>query len=232
MMRYYKKEHTIKLTLTNLFPKPVEDGLADEIRDYYRSKGLNYDDVMAAQEVEDALKFRRHQQLLLKYVPEDLKPLVENNRLYPVKNLSDDSIRAIKRWIVSVFKEAEQAFAAYNEYLEQIRHQLTDGFQKLVDMYIHDSKILDYSIDEAKLTMEIRDVEDQRYMLEFTGLRAYNSAFNMKSNVWKQCEVFVNKDGSIELSILSDEAGDRPIIESINEINIVASDVKITALSG
>ena len=230
MMRYYRKEHTIMLTLTDLFPTQIEDGLADEIREYHRSKGIDYDAVEAEREAQDAAEIQRYKELLLKYAPEELKPLIENDRVYPAKSLSDDSIRIIERWRASLMTGAEQAFSAYNEYLERVQPLMPVGFQQLLDLYLHDSMVLDYSVDGAVLTMEIRGVGDQRYKLEFTGLQTFDSVFNIKSNVWKQHELFVNKDGSIELSILADEAGDRPVIESINEINIVASDVKITRL--
>lgn len=42
-MRYYKKEHTIKLSLMGLFPHRIDDEtLLSQIKESYEAEGLDY----------------------------------------------------------------------------------------------------------------------------------------------------------------------------------------------
>jgi hypothetical protein len=229
-MKYYKKEHTIKLILTNLFPMRVNNELIMEMKAYNESQGFDYNKKEEEEDEKQKEEFLRNKNLLMQFAPNNLKSVIESAESLTLKSLPDSDICEFDNWRYSIFREIDNCFYEYNNYIRNIIKLLPVGFQKLTEMSFHDSKIISKYVEGANLKINIMDVQKDCYVLEFINVEKFEYEHKNNDNIWKQDEILLLENGFVEYSILTDVPCICPVIEAINEIKIVASDIKISKL--
>ena len=226
-MRYYKKEHTIKMLLTGLFPMITPDDLLAEIRASYKAVGFDYKEVLAEQEREAEEKFLEQKELLLAYCPEELKPVIERDKAFPIKGLPKSIIDSFNNWERFIIREVNDCFDEYDQYYKKIEKALPNGCRELNECHMHDSKIIDHRFEGEILTMRIHDVSNKVYDIVFFDVDKFESDMDINNNIWKQHEIYFIEDGAVEINILSDALDIESMVDAINETRIICSDIKI-----
>lgn len=130
-------------------------------------------------------------------------------------------------WSQSLYKEITSVFDTYNQYIKNIKASLPNGFQELAQLYLHDAYVINHHREKNTLSLVIENITKDKIELVFSGIEEFESDFDVSDNVLKQDEIFLRDDGLVEFQLISDALFIEDTFESINEISIVSSTVKI-----